>query len=73
MTERVTSGLRWRGLETDYGGASQASLVRHRHTKETVNRYASPYGTPRQSSTLPCFKTSVIRRGNARQNQKSKA
>ncbi len=24
MTERVKSGLTWRGLETDYGGASEA-------------------------------------------------
>ena len=24
MTERVTSGLRWRGLETGYGEASEA-------------------------------------------------
>ena len=24
MTERVTSGLTWRGLETDYGEASEA-------------------------------------------------
>lgn len=32
MTERVTSGLTWRGLETDF----TVRLVRHRQTKETV-------------------------------------
>jgi hypothetical protein len=32
MTERVKSGLTWRGLETDF----TVRLVRHRQTKETV-------------------------------------
>jgi hypothetical protein len=48
MTERVKSGLTWRGLETDF----TVELVRHRQTKET-EQIGFTYGIPRQSSTLP--------------------
>ena len=58
MTERVKSGLTWRGLETDF----TVRLVRHRQTKETVTdrlhlRDTAPVldPTPLRSSVILTF------------------
>jgi hypothetical protein len=48
MTERVKSGLTWRGLETGYGEASEAPS-----NERDGQQIGFTYETPRQSSTLP--------------------
>jgi hypothetical protein len=48
MTERVKSGLTWRGLETGYGEASEAPS-----NERDGQQIGFTYGIPRQSSTLP--------------------
>jgi hypothetical protein len=50
MTERVKSGLTWRGLETGYGEASEAPS-----NERDGQQIGFTYETPRQSSTLPFF------------------
>jgi len=47
MTERVKSGLTWRGLETGYGEASEAPS-----NERDGQQIGFTYETPRQSSTL---------------------
>jgi hypothetical protein len=47
MTERVKSGLTWRGLETGYGEASEAPS-----NERDGQQIGFTYGIPRQSSTL---------------------
>ena len=47
MTERVMSGLTRRGLETDYGGASEAPS-----DERDGQQIGTTYEIPRQSSTL---------------------
>jgi hypothetical protein len=51
MTERVTSGLRWRGLETGYGEASEAPS-----NERDGQQIGFTYEIPRQSSTLQLFR-----------------
>jgi hypothetical protein len=47
MTERVKSGLTWRGLETGYGEASEAPS-----NERDGQQIGFTYETPRRSSTL---------------------
>jgi hypothetical protein len=53
MTERVKSGLTWRGLETGYGEASEAPS-----NERDGQQIGFTYGIPRQSSTLPFINAS---------------
>jgi hypothetical protein len=57
MTERVTSGLRWRGLETGYGEASEAPS-----NERDGQQIGFTYEIPRQSSTLQLLPIGLARR-----------